>query len=308
MKSWQDFWLNEGFTVFGERKTSSHFEKTGYYQFASKEGNMRLKAAIDNFIKKGKPEFTKLVQNLTGENPEESYSTVAYEKGFQFLAYLENLTGADSFQGFLREYIMTFRGQSINSMQFKTNFLDFVQKNCTKNSSEINKTIDWDKWFFGVGLPPVSMNFSGDEIYKAEGLAQDFIKGNGTVPPQFADYNTYHKIIKEIFWEEFLENIGKVTNETMEALNATYNATNETDKNLVSHWYQLCSSTYFFSDMISSKMDEFLGSIGRMKLVVNIYAALNPNNHTKAVELYQKHEPFYHPMTRNRIKDALNIR
>lgn len=48
---------------------------------------------VERFEKEGKPEFTPLVINLTGVDPDDAYSVIPYEKGSAFLFYLEKLLG-----------------------------------------------------------------------------------------------------------------------------------------------------------------------------------------------------------------------
>ena len=46
-------------------------------------------------------EFTKLVVDLKGKDPDDAFSTVPYEKGFTFLYYLEKQIGKDKFDKFI---------------------------------------------------------------------------------------------------------------------------------------------------------------------------------------------------------------
>lgn len=46
-------------------------------------------------------EFTKLVINLNGKDPDDAFSTVPYEKGFTFLFHLEKLLGNQNFDKFI---------------------------------------------------------------------------------------------------------------------------------------------------------------------------------------------------------------
>ena len=46
-------------------------------------------------------EFTKLVPDLKGKDPDDAFSKVPYEKGFIFLFYLENLLTKEAFDRFI---------------------------------------------------------------------------------------------------------------------------------------------------------------------------------------------------------------
>lgn len=49
--------------------------------------------------------YSSLHPVLQGDNPDNSFSEVPYEKGFQFLYYLESLIGRDEMKKFLNFYI-----------------------------------------------------------------------------------------------------------------------------------------------------------------------------------------------------------
>lgn len=46
-------------------------------------------------------EFTKLVIDLEGKDPDDAFSSVPYEKGFTFLYYLEKLVGIETWDRFI---------------------------------------------------------------------------------------------------------------------------------------------------------------------------------------------------------------
>lgn len=46
-------------------------------------------------------EFTKLVTDLKGKDPDDAFSSIPYEKGFNFLFHLENLVGKQKFDKFI---------------------------------------------------------------------------------------------------------------------------------------------------------------------------------------------------------------
>lgn len=46
-------------------------------------------------------EFTKLVTDLKGKDPDDAFSSVPYEKGFNFLFHLETILGKVKFDKFI---------------------------------------------------------------------------------------------------------------------------------------------------------------------------------------------------------------
>ena len=145
-KNFEHFWLNEGFTVFTERKIIGRLHGESMRHFDAIGGWKDLKYGID-VLKHDNP-LTALVLDLTGVDPDDAFSVVPYEKGSAFLWYLETLVGGPSiFEPFLKSYYEKFKYESIDSFQFKAFFLDAF-----KNVDKI-KEIDWDSWFYKPGMP-----------------------------------------------------------------------------------------------------------------------------------------------------------
>jgi aminopeptidase N len=116
-----DFWLNEGFTVYAERRILEALEGRELAEMHAAAGLHDLRVALDRFAKR--PELTRLRNDLRGIDPDEAYSTVPYEKGYLLLRKLEETAGRAAWDSFLRAYLATFRFQSIVTQQF----LDFLE-------------------------------------------------------------------------------------------------------------------------------------------------------------------------------------
>jgi len=105
-KTWDDFWLNEGFTVFVERKIVGRVY--GEHQ-AELQALIGLKDLEEDITVLNTPEtinWTKLQPDLTGIDPDDAFSSIPYEKGFNFLYFLETITGGPvNFEPWLKEYV-----------------------------------------------------------------------------------------------------------------------------------------------------------------------------------------------------------
>ncbi|KAL1110315.1 hypothetical protein AAG570_007848, partial [Ranatra chinensis] len=147
--TFEHFWLNEGFTVFIERKILGHISGQEARHFHAIGGLNDLQQAVDR-MGHSNP-LTKLIVNLDGVNPDDAFSTCPYEKGHTFLFYLENLVGGpDVFNPFLKAYIENYKFKSITSDHFKAFFLNYF-----KSHNDL-KEIDWDLWLNSSGMPPVT--------------------------------------------------------------------------------------------------------------------------------------------------------
>ena len=82
---------NEGFATFVERKIIKELVINGleYYKLQSVLGNDTLFDTIAQFSKDDKLKtFTTLNPDTKGQNPEKAFNPVPYEKGYQFLLYI----------------------------------------------------------------------------------------------------------------------------------------------------------------------------------------------------------------------------
>lgn len=90
-KNWRNLWINEGLTVYLERQTDMMLFGEDYYLVDATVGNDTM---VDDMIGYGMTSnYTSLHPYTMGTNPDDSFSNIPYEKGFQFMAFLESLVG-----------------------------------------------------------------------------------------------------------------------------------------------------------------------------------------------------------------------
>jgi len=116
-----DFWLNEGFTVYAERRILESLHGREASELHATAGLHDLQVSLERFA--ARPELTRLRTDLRGVDPDEAYSTVPYEKGYLLLRRLEETAGRPAWDEFLRDYLGTFRFQSITTQDF----LEFLE-------------------------------------------------------------------------------------------------------------------------------------------------------------------------------------
>ena len=103
-----------------------------------------------------------------------------YEKGYQFLLYLESLDGEEKFQKFFNTWLTKYQFKSVNWDDLRQTFEAHLNSVWTSSQAkDIIKKIDWVKWIEGPGLPPVTANFTTAEEKDALKLANDYVALNG---------------------------------------------------------------------------------------------------------------------------------
>lgn len=85
-----------------------------------------------------------------GIDPDETFSSVPYEKGFNFLVYLEKLVGGPSvFEPFLKSYIQEYKLSTVTPMKFRNSFERYMLENGV--AKEIVEKVDWKGWLYRYG-------------------------------------------------------------------------------------------------------------------------------------------------------------
>ncbi|KAF6062642.1 Peptidase M1 family protein [Candida albicans] len=191
--SWEHFWLNEGWTVYLERRIIGAIaaaeakeegrkdaEKYGEQvrHFNMINGWNELADTCETFDKR----YTKLVLDLENGDPDDSFSRIPYEKGFFFLYHLETkLGGIKEFDPFIKYYFNKFKYQSLNTAQFVDTLYEFYEP---KGKAEILDNIDWETWLFVSGLPekPEFDVTLANQVYALVDKWVAYVKNGGELP------------------------------------------------------------------------------------------------------------------------------
>jgi Peptidase family M1 domain len=132
--------------VLLERKIVGHVEGAQAEQFHALRGLDGLRATVAGFG--NTHPYTRLVPDLRGIDPDDSFSRIPYEKGFYFLYHLQSLVGGPAaFAPFAKAYLTEFGAGTATTAQFKAAFLKHFA------GCDAIKGIDWDTWLFSPGLP-----------------------------------------------------------------------------------------------------------------------------------------------------------
>jgi leukotriene-A4 hydrolase len=90
-RNFEHFWLNEGFTVFVERKIKGRLSSPLHQDFDAYGRLNELNETVKLFGEDNP--LTRLVHDLKGVHPDDAFSVVPYEKGQTFLRHLEEVVG-----------------------------------------------------------------------------------------------------------------------------------------------------------------------------------------------------------------------
>ena len=297
--SWEHFWLNEGWTTYLERRIQAAVHGEAHRDFSAIIGWKGLQDSVTGFG--NTHEFTKLVIDLKGKDPDDAFSKIPYEKGYTFLSYLESQIGKDKWNRFIPHYFTTFARRSLDSYEFKANLLSFFESDPT--ASEALNKVDWDAWFYNPGLPPkpnfdtslvdvcyeLSSKWENLRLEKFEPKAQDIGGWAANQVVVFLD-NV----------QEFAQGLDKSETQIMQSV---YGFADSGNAEVVARYFMVALKAK--DDSVYKTTAKLLGNVGRMKFVRPLYKLLSAADRSLAVETFEKNRDFYHPICRGQVEKDL---
>ncbi|CAH2042554.1 unnamed protein product, partial [Iphiclides podalirius] len=301
-RNFEHFWLNEGFTVFLERKVGASLiadaaEARRSRDFHSILGLQELSETINDHFGAASP-LTKLVPDLKGVHPDDAFSRVPYEKGSLFLRYLEDLVGGpEVFDEFLRSYLGHFQKQSLDTDEFRDYLLSYF-------SGDHNlANVDWNAWFYGSGMPPIIPNYDTSmtkavtalvtKITEEDKFSYDDVKS--FTPHQMI--NLLQELIdKEALPIEKLRSVGDVYK-----VNASKNS------EIIYRWLRLCIRSRDQEKL--NDVFNFVNQQGRMKYVRPIYRDLYAWEEVRqqAIDNFLQQEPYMMHVSAYTLRKDLHL-
>lgn len=125
-ENWSNLWLNEGFTVFEERKVSAILHGEDFSKVNAYLGNISMYGDMLGYGLNST--YASLYPVIEDDKPDNSFSEIPYEKGFQLLYYMETqLLNEDDFKEMLQAWITTTSQTSQVYTAFQAHFEDYVE-------------------------------------------------------------------------------------------------------------------------------------------------------------------------------------
>lgn len=98
-QNWNNFWLNEGFTVFAERKVSAKIHGKDFALVNAYIANNTMYNSMVDFGLTNS--YSSLYPDVGTDKPDNMFSMIPYEKGYKLLYYIETLVGEEHMQKLL---------------------------------------------------------------------------------------------------------------------------------------------------------------------------------------------------------------
>jgi len=296
--TWNDFWLNEGFTVYFEYRIMEALYGKDYSEMLASISLKELKEESQELIDNGNAKDTHLKLELSGRNPDVGMTAIAYDMGYFFLKRIEELCGRENFDRFLKQYFNEYAFESINTEQF----LLYMEQNLFgKNRIEIPKDL-FSNWVYGAGIPkdlpkPNSEKFRIVEESMAKWLNTeniDTLKTESWSTHEFLHF--FHQLPDSIDYSQ------------VKALDAKFNFTNSGNAEILTEWFLLTVKKGYRPSF--GAMESFLINTGRKKFLMPLYGELIKTETGKriALNIYKKARENYHYVSYNSLDKLLNYK
>jgi leukotriene-A4 hydrolase len=306
-KTFEDFWLNEGFTMFAERKIGGLLKGEAYRQFQSIGGWKVLKETV-NRLGETNP-LTRLVPDLRGVDPDDAFSYIPYEKGYAFLYYLEEKVGGPAvFDIFLRDYLKMNEYKCLDSMEFKEIFINYFT---SQGSRALIQDVDWDTWFYAPGMPPYVPKYDQTLAQACIDLSQRWITWDTTTPSTFskADFEAFKVKSEQI--QEFLAELrasGKpLSLQHVQAMQKAYDFNSVKNAEIRCTWLRLCIAAKWIDQL--PLVLQFVTDQGALRYIRPLYRDLYAWEQVRAqaIETFQRNRPSMMYVSAHAVSNDLHL-
>ena len=300
-ENWRDFWLNEGITKFLQRKVIARWQNDDYAKMDYMLGLSYIKKYLGVFGEKST--YTTLRPDLDGKLPDAFFSNIPYEKGSNFMYYLEHQVGENVTKEFFQSYFKNFRYKSVDFFDFKNYFIEFC-----KNSSvdeEILNSLKWDEWVFQPGDCPVPNNFSNIYNDQLQKVLEKFIKED--LDGLDNEFNNMITTAKTVFFLTLEERNIFLTDKQHDFLTNTLKLYENQNYLVTTHYLRLIlkETTKFLPHEFES-LERYLTSFGVSDFMDGVYRLFYKRDEVKAEEIFNKTKDFYHAIMRDMARKEMD--
>ncbi len=293
--TWNDFWMNEGFTVYFESRIMESLYGKDFADMQTLLGGEDLKETIAEFGENS--EDTHLKLKLDNRDPDDGMNDIAYEKGRLLLLLMERTFGREKFDLFLRNHFKNHAFGTITTEQF----IEEYRRDLIANDTASEKSIDINRWVYGPGLPDNAPKIASVRFENVAKQVNAWETGTKAASLETSKYTTNE-------WLRFLGLLPeKLTHQQMKELDETFHFSQTGNSEILFAWLERVITNQYPENY--PVLRKFLIEIGRRKFVRPLFMELIKTDEGKqmAMEIYKESRPNYHFITQETIDEILNL-
>jgi leukotriene-A4 hydrolase len=304
--TWDDFWLNEGFTVYFENRIMESLYGKDIADILALIEFQELKAEVKEISDGQHPEDTYLKLSLDGRNPDDGMTSVAYVKGAFFLKTLEEKVGREKFDVFVKGYFKKFQFQTLTTEIFEKYLEDHLLK---PNKFKFNTKA----WLYGKGIPKNCIKIVSPRFIAMQKMADDFNAGKDIFKIKVKKRRRKIDLKRDMYvtqeWLAFIRRLPRnISIDKLKLLDKKLDFKGWGNAEIATEWYILGVEAEY--EDIRPNMEKFLKKVGRRKFLLPIYKTLakRPADLKWAKDVYSEARANYHAVSQNTIDEILKFK
>lgn len=285
--TWNDFWLNEGFTVYFERRITEAMYGKEYADMLWQLGYQDLEQTIG--LLGAQSPRTHLYQDLEGKDPDDGFTDIPYEKGALFLKQIELEVGRPRMDSFLITYFNRYAFKTIHTRQF----LDYLDEELIGEDEALRTRLRIPAWIYGPGIPDTAPRTASSRFAAVDTQVAVFMN-QGASSLQTDSWTTHE-------WLHFLRQLDRpLSKEKMTDLDTHFSLTETGNSEIADLWFIHAVAARYTPAY--GAMDTFLSRVGRRKFIEPLYREmLERQQATLAEQIYSQYRMNYHPMAQSSL-------
>jgi hypothetical protein len=287
--TWNDFWLNEGFTVYFELRIMEALYGPERMAMLEVLGRREL---IDEIAGLGAgSKDTHLRLSLAGRNPDDGMTAVPYDKGAALLRLIEQVVGRAKFDAWLRSWF----GRRAFTSATTDDFVADLRANLLGDDAALEARINLAAWLDAPGIPPNATKPTATAFDRVDAAVTQFVAGTPASQLDTAGWVTQQ-------WLRFLGGVPERTTPAQIAdLDRAFQLSKSGNSEILFAWLRIAIRHRY--EPALPALEQFLTSQGRRKFLRPLYDDLMKTSWGPAVarRIYQQARPAYHAVTVNTL-------
>lgn len=283
--TWNDFWINEGFTSYIEARIMEELRGKEYADMLRVLGRQDLEAEMADLDSAD----TRLRLSLAGRDPDAGMTNVAYEKGSALLQTIESVVGRRRLDQWLRGYF--------DRNAFKPMTSEWLVEDLRKNLLTPGEAarVDLDAWINRPGLPPSAVTVESAALMAVDSQVTRWNGGAPATQLETAAWSTHE-------WLHFLRALpDTVPVRRLAELDARFRLSSSGNAEILGEWLVIAIRNRY--EPAFPALARFLTSQGRRKFLTPLYTEMmkTPWGTTMARDIYRRARPTYHAVSTGTI-------
>lgn len=297
--TWNDFWMNEGFTVYFEGRIMEELYGEEIANILATIQYQDLQMALKELGDSDHPEDTHLKLQLDMRNPDDGMTDIAYNKGAFFLRTLERDIGRRRLDAFLKNYFNEFAFETITTEQF----VEYLNAELLEPN---NIKFNVNEWIYESGLPSNCVAIESERLDEMKKLAAHYNGGKHGLPKKLKGKTRGDFITQE--WQTFIRELDHDMDvKDLKILDDQFKFSQNGNAEIKTEWFQLCVRAGYVE--ARPMMRAFLNKVGRRWHIMNVYKRLvesdRAGDYEFALDVFEEAKSGYHYVSRNTIEEIL---